>query len=70
MLRALKAAVPARVAANRQQYLEDGDYEAGYAAGRRRSLLATSDPRANHNVMLPGLTGESRDRSRGLHVDV
>jgi hypothetical protein len=34
VLHALAAAASAREAANRQQALEDGDYEAGYAAGR------------------------------------
>ena len=34
VLHALEAATSARAAANRQQVLEDGDYEAGYAAGR------------------------------------
>jgi hypothetical protein len=34
VMHALKAAAPARVAANRQQDLEDGGYVAGYAAGR------------------------------------
>jgi hypothetical protein len=34
VLQALGAAASARVVANRQQVLEDGDYEAGYAAGR------------------------------------
>jgi hypothetical protein len=34
VLHALEGAALARVAANRQQVLEDGDYEAGYAAGR------------------------------------
>jgi hypothetical protein len=34
VLHALDAAASARAAVNRQQALEDGDYEAGYAAGR------------------------------------
>jgi hypothetical protein len=34
MLHTLEAAASAREAATRQQALEDGDYEAGYAAGR------------------------------------
>jgi hypothetical protein len=34
VLHALEAAASARAAANRQQVLEGGDYEAGYAAGR------------------------------------
>jgi hypothetical protein len=34
VLHAMEAAASARAAANRQQVLEDEDYEAGYAAGR------------------------------------
>jgi hypothetical protein len=34
VMHALEAATPARVAANRQQDLEDGGYVAGYAVGR------------------------------------
>jgi hypothetical protein len=34
VLHALETAASARAAVNRQQALEDGDYEAGYAAGR------------------------------------
>jgi hypothetical protein len=34
VLHAFEAAASARAAANRQHDLEDGDYEAGYAAGR------------------------------------
>jgi hypothetical protein len=34
VLHAVEAATSARAAANRQQVLEDGDYEAGYATSR------------------------------------
>ena len=58
VLHALEAAASAREAANRQQALEDGDYEAGYAAGRLRSLLATSSPRADSSDVTRTNQGE------------
>jgi hypothetical protein len=69
VLHALEAAASARVAANLDNELLKTE------ATRPALQLADDGARRRHRhqerksiVMLPGLTGESRDRSRGLHL--